>query len=296
VDPTEVWRVLECVRPGCEHLFKVSEDVPGFPDITIQCSECGQRIDREHIERSPRWKYCRVCEWLQPIGETVSSAGLSRGKTRGSAFDYHNPTSRSFRSERQLECRYCKREINKRLNPRRTSDMHRESAQKRRMYSLLAAEDQKIDSRKVFARFRSRCFRCSKPLEYRERGAKGYHIDHTLPVRFLWPLSTENATLLCKDCNNEKHDRWPSEYYSKEDLQHLSVLTGITFDVLSGEPRLNPEAVRALRANIDAFLAQWIRYPQEIKRLRRMIVQMERVDIRDDATNWPAFLDDDEDS
>ncbi|MBM4030700.1 MAG: hypothetical protein FJ291_02825 [Planctomycetes bacterium] len=232
-----------------------------------------------------------MCEWLQPIGETISRETSVRGKTVGSAFDYHAPNSRSFRSERQLECKVCKREINQILNPRRTADQHRESAQKRRMSVLLSGGAEKLQSRKVFDRFSGRCFKCSKPLTYRARGASGFAVDHTLPVSCLWPVTTETATLLCMACNGEKSDRWPSEYYSREELQRLSVLTSTEFDLLAGQPRLNPEAVSFIRANVDSLLVQCIRYPAEIRRIREMIRRMEGVDIKDAATTWPSFLD-----
>jgi len=290
-DATVVWRILECTRPGCDHLHKISEDTEGFPDIMVTCAKCGKVTGRDHFLRAPRWKYCRVCEWLQPIGETISRTRSTRGKTIGSAFHYHKPNSRSFRSERQLECKACKREINRVLNPLRTSDQHRESAQRRRMYALVAGEAGKLDSKAVFERFGGKCFNCSKRLTWAKRGAKDLVIDHTLPIYYLWPVTTESATLLCKGCNAEKSDRWPSEYYSRSKLQRLAVLTGIPLGVLRGPPILNPEAVRLIRANVDAFLETWIKYPAEIRRIRELIHEMEGVDIKEEATTWPSFLD-----
>jgi len=292
VDANEVWRVLECSARGCDHLLRVSEDTDNFPDTEVVCPKCGRKTGKEHILRAPRWKYCRVCEWLQPIGETLSRSGTTRGKTAGSAFHYHKPRGRSFRSERQLECKECKKEINRVLNPLRTSDQHRESAQTRRMYSILSGEVGKLDSRRIFDKFEGKCFKCGKKLTIAKRGPKDFAIDHTLPVRLLWPATTENATLLCKTHNAEKSDRWPSEFYSKEELQRLSVLTSIPFDVLSGKPRINPEAVDLIRANIDTFLAKNIRHPREIRRIRELIRNETGLDIKEDARNWPSFLDD----
>ena len=47
VDATGVWRVLECTNPVCDCLMKVSEDLEGFPNITMACPKCGQDIGRE---------------------------------------------------------------------------------------------------------------------------------------------------------------------------------------------------------------------------------------------------------
>lgn len=292
VDATEVWRVLECATPGCSHLMKLSEDHRDFPGVYALCPQCNKTTGPEYILRAPRWKYCRVCEWLQPIGETVSPHGTARGKTLGSAFDYHKPTKgRAFRSERQLECKTCKRWINRILNPKRTADQHREASQKRRLYALIAGSGGKLDSEAVFNRFEGKCFKCGKQLKYKSRGTKDYAIDHTLPASLFWPLASENATLLCSTCNNEKHDRWPRDYYSEAELRRLSVLTGIPYALLAGEPRLNPDAVSKLLLNVDAFLADWIKYPEEIKRIRTLVHQMESIDIKEHATNWPRFLD-----
>lgn len=280
VDYKVVWRVLECCKPGCDALLKVSEDEPGFPEVTTKCPKCGSEIGPDFIQRAPQWKYCRVCEWLQPLD----------------AFHRHKPNSSSFRSGRQLECKVCKNlRINPNLNPKRTADQHREAAQKRRLYALLSGEPGKIDSKKVFDRFHGRCFKCGEKLKYTARGRGNFRLDHTLPAKLLWPLTTENATLLCgedvNDCNNHKHDLWPAKFYTKPKLRELAVLTGFPFDSLAGSPKLNPAAVAKLRANVDQFLQRWIEYQDEISRIRKLVLEMEGFDIKQHAHSWPAFLD-----
>lgn len=272
-DYTVIWRVLECGRPGCDRLFKVSEDAAVFNKAGLKCPKCKYRNKPELIQRGSRWKYCRVCEWLQPLEN----------------FHRHKPNRGSFRSGRQLECKVCKNTlINPFLNPRRTRDQHRESAERRRLYELLAGE-QKINSRVIFQRFRGKCFYCGKQLHYSEEGKLKYRLDHTLPAKLLWPL-TKGPTVLCEDCNNAKHEKWPSEFYNERERRELSVLTGIPYELLSGRPKLNPEAVQKLRANIDEFLKRWIRYPNEIKRIRKLVLEMESIDIFEGAQVVPNFL------
>ncbi|MGI0015170.1 MAG: hypothetical protein ACREBU_17285 [Nitrososphaera sp.] len=135
VNASEVWRVFECFRPGCDSLMKVSEDWlevhQSTEPVFVKCPKCGFENGKDVIERASRWKYCRVCERLQPLEN----------------FHRHKPSGRSFRSGRQLECIVCKNtRINPRLNPQRTADQHREAAQRRRLYSLLSGETRKIDS------------------------------------------------------------------------------------------------------------------------------------------------------
>lgn len=280
VDASEVWRVFECFRPGCDQLLKVSEDwieeqrAVNTP-IAIVCPTCGLENGGNVIERAARWKYCRVCEWLQPLEN----------------FHKHKPGGRSFRSGRQLECRVCKNTlINPDLNPKRTSDQHREAAQRRRLYNLIAGEEGRISSHAVFERFGGQCFNCRKPLVYRSRGMKSFDLDHTLPAKYLWPLNTTSATLLCSECNNAKHDKWPSEFYKPEQLRALARLTSIDYDLLDGPPQLNPNAIESILANVDRFIEQWIAYPDDIKKLRQLIQEMTSMDIFANASTVPDFL------
>lgn len=282
VDYTIVWRVFECYCPGCDNLMKISEDwlleqkEKGSP-IKVICSKCGYAITDEIIERTPRWKYCRVCEWLQPLEN----------------FHKHKPSSSSFRSGRQLECRFCKNLlINPTLNPLRTSDQFRESSQRRRLYNVLSEEIGKINSKKIFEKFESKCFNCNKDLTYKVKGIRDWTLDHTLPARYFWPLTTDNATLLCNDCNNLKHDKWPSEIYNKEKIKKMAVLTGYSFELLSNPPKINPKALQKILANVDKFIEDWIKYPEDIKKVRKLILEMEGVDIYERAKHVPDYLKD----
>jgi len=281
VNYAEVWRVFECYRPGCDALLKMAESEieqlaqAGEP-IVFACPKCGFANDRAVLERAARWKYCRVCEWLQPLEN----------------FHKHKPNAASFRSGRQLECKVCKNlRINPQLNPLRTTDQHREASDRRRLYVLLSGETEKIDSRAVFDRFGGHCFHCGKPLIYKARGVRDYDLDHTLPAKLLWPLKTSSATLLCNDCNNAKHGQWPGDFYKEAGkLKSLSVLTGIPYELLNGPPQVNPEAVERIRANIDDFLTRWVAYPDEIKRIRTMIQEMTGIDVFEGAKVVPGFL------
>jgi hypothetical protein len=117
-----------------------------------------------------------------------------------------------------------------------------------------------------------------------------------LPARFLWPLQT-GPTLLCQDCNGGKAESWPSQFYKRdakniavEKLRRLSVLTGISYDLLAGPPQLNPDAAEWLMAHADEFIVRWIRYPEEIKRIRRTMKDMTGQDIFSVASVVPPFL------
>ena len=294
-----VFRGFQCLRGDCREFIVTREDRLG-PDFEIVCRACdfvhtagGETklfdyrlapnadhraieegefviLHDDYIREARRFKYCLLCYALKPID----------------LFDVHN----ARRSGRQGECRLCKTTYNGIKNQSRTTDQHREAAQRRRLYKRLSGEMGKIDSRRIFDKFDGRCFNCNRELKYAPVGQGEIHLDHTLPVRFLWPLRTENATLLCSDCNNRKHDRWPSEFYDDPKLRALARLTGYPYDLVSGQPRVNDEAVAEILADTDSFIEEWIPRPGEIRKVRRMIREHAKIDIFEHAAHVPDHL------
>jgi len=95
---------------------------------------------------------------------------------------------------------------------------------------------------------------------------------------------------LCSECNNAKHDKWPSEFYTPDRLKALARLTSIEYDFLSGPPRLNPKAIEAILANVDGFIEQKIADPDDIRKVRQFIQDMNDIDIFARASTVPDFL------
>lgn len=297
-----VFKGFQCLQSDCREFIVTREDQLG-PDFEIVCRAChfahtaggetgffdyrlvqkgdprpieeGQFtiLHDDYIREAQRFKYCLLCYALKPI----------------ELFDVHNRR----RSGRQGECRLCKTIYNGIKNQSRTTDQHREAAQRRRLYKRLSGEAGKIDSKAIFEKFDSRCFNCGRKLRYAP-DQKEVHLDHTpdhtLPVRLLWPLHTGNATLLCLDCNGRKRERWPSEFYDIPKLRSLARLTGYPYELVSGRPRVNEEAVAEILADIDSFIEEWIHRPDEIRKVRRMIEEHAMVDIFEHAAHVPAHL------
>lgn len=215
-------------------------------------------------------KYCLLCYARKPI----------------ELFDKH----RSRQSGRQGECRLCKTIYNGIKNQSRVTDQHREAAERRRLYKQLSREGGKIDSRAIFDKFAGTCFKCRRDLHYTTTGQKDFNSDHTLPVRLLWPFATDNATLLCSKCNNQKHDRWPSDFYNTLELRKLARLTGYDYALLSGQAAVNDAAVREILADPDTFIKEWIPYPEKIRSVRRMILDYAKIDIFESASQVPHSL------
>ncbi len=133
--------------------------------------------------------------------------------------------------------------------------------------------DIKISSKEILERFDYKCFKCGKNLS-KVSSPKERPIDHTLPVYYLYPLTTENATLLCQKHNGEKSGKWPSEYYSEREIKKkLSIITGIDYEILIGKPKYNPEAIERLKdpGIVDGILTKFSAYFDEIIKLRNRI-------------------------
>jgi len=272
---------FQCLNPKCQEFIFVKE-LDTLGEFIIKCSKCGfvlhsggatkfydyelKNIDTgelveqgsfevshdDYLKEAKYYKYCIICNTIKPY----------------TLFDNHS----SRQTGKQGECRLCKTIYNNIKNQTRITDQHRESAQKRRMYSELAG-NAKIDSQKILERFDNKCFKCGKDLS--KFDIKEANLDHTLPVYYLWSLTTKNATLLCKTHNSEKSGKWPSEYYTVDELKRLSIITGIDYALLSGKPVYNPKSIKKLQTPevVDRMLTKYSAYLDEITKLRNRLIR-----------------------
>lgn len=171
--------------------------------------------------KSVFWKHCNTCGRKLPAHAFSGHAGWGQ-------------------LEKQMECRSCKAVINANLNPKRTKEQLHESAAGRRTAELLLkGEGTPINHRELFRRFGGKCFKTGKRLDINDRAS--WRIDHTLPSRWLYPLSEHNATLLSTEANSNKRDGWPSEFYTNEELKRLAGILGADLTLLaSKKPIINP--------------------------------------------------------
>lgn len=170
--------------------------------------------------RESYWKQCNTC------GRILPSSSFSGHKKWGPL-------------EKQMECRSCKSVINADLNPKRTKEQLHESSVKRRIADLLLeGENEKISFADLFKRFGSQCFKTGKRLDINDRDS--WRIDHVLPSRYLYPLTTTNAALLSREANDNKSDQWPSKFYTNNELKDLASITGANLSLISRkEPIVN---------------------------------------------------------
>ncbi len=176
------------------------------------------RIATEHPESY--WKQCNVCTRILPF----------------QAFSKHSGWGPL---ERQMECRSCKGAINAVLNPKRSKEQLHESAVRRRIADLfLEGENEAIDMKELFKRFDGRCFKTKAPLDINIRST--WAVDHILPSKYLYPLKKENAALLSKSANENKRYKWPSKFYTNNELIELAKITGADLKLISSkQPIMN---------------------------------------------------------
>lgn len=171
------------------------------------------RIATEHPESY--WKQCNVCSRILPF----------------QAFSKHSDWGPL---ERQMECRSCKGAINAVLNPKRSKEQLHESAVRRRIADLfLEGENESIDFQDLFDRFDHKCFKTKVPLDINKRNT--WTIDHILPSKYLYPLKKENAALLSRNANENKRDKWPSKFYTNNELIELAKITGANLKLISSK-------------------------------------------------------------
>ena len=291
-----LYRGFECLNPDCTNFITV-QDNDCHEHFRISCIECDYKhsydgsqeffnfsliVDNETLESGTfsithrsyldaalRMKFCLICYTLKPLAAFANHKARNTGK--------------------QGECTLCKDAYNSIKNKTRIDDQHREAANKRRLYVDITGSD-KIDRNKVSARFAHRCFKCNTDLS---QDMKNAHLDHTLPVYYLWPLTTDNASLLCSSCNNAKTNKWPSDFYNDTELKRLTILTGIPYETLSRRAHFNPEALKHLEdpEALKRLLTKFAAYEREIFQLRNRIESLQGIDIFQGAKIHPAIVE-----
>ncbi|MBN1459486.1 MAG: hypothetical protein JXA57_08110 [Armatimonadetes bacterium] len=170
----------------------------------------------------------------------------------------------------QLECKVCKKfYVNLPLNSKRNTTQHREDSLRRRalevLVRVLLGQDWVYHAHRVktgaefdvsiWEKFGRKCFNCGKTL----RTPRQMHLDHTLPLAYLWPLDS-TATCLCRTCNSSKHDSFPVDFYSSPQLRNLSRLTRLPLSKLRSRA-VNTKAVERLRHRIVWFFDEFLAAP-----------------------------------
>lgn len=169
----------------------------------------------------------------------------------------------------QLECKACKKFfVNAPLNPQRNAQQFKEDGLRRRAIEVLVNKlldknlvhfeferrTKKEFSKHIWENFDGRCFKCNKKLPLDEM-----HLDHTMPLAYLYRLD-ESATCLCGSHNSQKSDNFPSDYYSNDELERLSEITGLSMEVLRYKG-VNRTVLQLLVDNVEWFYDDFLTEP-----------------------------------
>ena len=264
----DAWAGFVCVKCSRSNYVRIGSSLldpqVAFETAAWKCEYCGYTHNRKSDLPFANWppKYRQHATlpaerfWIGffRIATEHPSSYSKQCNTCGRVLPFHAFSRHATWGplQRQMECRGCKGAINAVLNPRRSHQQLHESSIRRRVADLLLeGENKHVDLRQLFDRFGSKCFKCGKPLSFSARHT--WAVDHTLPSKYLYPLSLENATLLCGGCNNTKRGSWPSDIYSNGELVRLSKLTGADLSLLaSTKPIVNPNI------NVNACVSRYL--------------------------------------
>jgi hypothetical protein len=270
--PSEVIEIAvwKCARCGFIHSKETDLPFDNWEEEYISADSVSAlrfwegffRIATEHPESY--WKQCNVCTRILPFH----------------AFSKHSGWGPL---EKQMECRSCKGAINSILNPKRSKEQLHESAVRRRIADLfLEGENEPIDFQELFNRFRGQCFKTKEPLDIDKRDT--WAVDHILPSKYLYPLKMENAALLSKNANENKRDKWPSKFYTNNELIDLARITGANIDLISSRlPVMNHNI--DVNRGVDRYLQvrEKSDLPKRIKEIKKILQVYELVENLSDA-------------
>ena len=105
-----------------------------------------------------------------------------------------------------------------------------------------------------------------------------WEIDHILPSKWLYPLNKQNAALLSKDANNNKRHKWPSEFYTNNELIELAKITGANLSLISSKvPVINKNI--DVNKCVDRYLQvrEKSHLPKRIKELKKILTEYDLV-------------------
>ena len=130
--------------------------------------------------------------------------------------------------------------------------------------------NERIDVQALFDRFEGKCFKTGKMLDINKTGS--WHIDHILPSKYLYPLTVRNAALLSSEANSNKRDRWPSEFYTPQELVELAKITGADLSLLS-----SPVPIINTHINVNRGVDRYLNVRNSNADIPKRIIELKKV-------------------
>ena len=256
-----------------EHLSSVIDVSKGFIVVLKSCNRCSRFLPINEFDELKTLGFSLHCKKRAPCTHATFRAYRilnlqDFNKTNNKDLEnlhIENGYIISYFGH-QLECKACKKFfVNAPLNPQRNAQQFKEDGLRRRAIEVLVNEllgrnlvhfefehrTKKEFSKYIWQKFNKKCFKCGKALSFDEMA-----LDHTMPLAYLYRLD-ETATCLCSSHNSQKSDHFPVDYYSENELQNLSEITGLSYEQLHTR-EINSEVLDLLIKNVvwyfDDFL------------------------------------------
>lgn len=260
--------------PITEYLKEPYEFEEGRIVVRKSCNRCGRYLPINIADEMKTLSFSLHCKKRAPCVHSTFRAYKIEND-----IDYiHNDETLELHIENnkvisyhghQLECKACKKFfVNAPLNPQRNPQQFKEDGLRRRAIEVLVnrlldrnlihfefeKRTKKEFSKYIWKKFDKRCFKCgpdSEPIKFKDMA-----LDHTLPLAYLYRLD-ETATCLCSSHNSQKSDHFPVDYYSEEELERLSDITGLTSEQLHTR-EVNQEVLVLLIQNVEWFYDEFL--------------------------------------
>ena len=242
--------------------------------VLKSCNRCGRFLPINEQNESKTLSFSLHCKKRAPCKHSTFSSYtiLNYNDLDPKALSKFNIMNKKIISYygHQLECKACKKFfVNAPLNPQRNAQQFKEDGLRRRALEILVNDllnknlihfefekkTKKEFSKYIWEKFDKKCFKCKQKLLIDEM-----HLDHTMPLAYLYRLD-ETATCLCSKHNSQKRDHFPVEYYTEEELQDLSKITGLSLKTLKTK-EANPIVVKLLIENIVWFFDEFLNNPE----------------------------------
>ena len=88
----------------------------------------------------------------------------------------------------------------------------------------------------------------------------------------MYPLTFENAALLSKGANENKRDKWPSKFYTNNELIELAQITGANLDIISAPLPIMNHSID-INKGVERYLQVRERsdLPKRIKEIKKIL-------------------------
>lgn len=264
---------LKTNLPIDEYLVDDMDFTRGCRVVMKSCNRCGRFLPINIDDEMKTLSFSLHCKKRAPCVHSTFRAYEIQDKT-----DLHSEDLSGLNLEgnkvvsyygHQLECKACKKFfVNAPLNPQRNPQQFKEDGLRRRAIEVLVntlldrnlvhfefeRRTKKEFSKYIWEKFNRRCFKCgpdSDPIALGEMA-----LDHTLPLAYLYRLD-ETATCLCSSHNSQKSDHFPVDFYSEEELQRLSDITGLSLEQLHTR-EVNQQVLDLLIDNVVWFYDEFL--------------------------------------